>query len=119
LHAIEFLTGFIVGTNLTGNGKEMDVCGSTITLQLSEGAKAKSLMQKSSIDSKFDAVYTIYNMMFYSKQLAFSCNSLYEVGLTTGRSTLLGILDVNRIINNLSHSFITAYDSFIRLKTFL
>lgn len=44
LHTIEFLTGFIVGTNLTGNGKEMKVCGSTFTMQLSEAEKVKSLM---------------------------------------------------------------------------
>jgi len=80
LNFVEFVTGFSVGTNLTGNTDALTVCSNTISNDfVSNGIVIYENILSLSPPQLFIAAYSMWDILYYSEYLVNSCTLLGKV----------------------------------------
>ena len=120
LNLVQFVTGFAVGSNLTGNDVTLNMCQDTLSLNIVTNSmifteNALSL----SITKWFLAAYSMWDIFYFSNQLVNSCALLgYAVELNFSESKV-GMFKISRLLNNVSNNYDNAYQSYDNVKSFM
>lgn len=86
---------------------------------IGNGLDIASLMQARNINNTFTALYSFYDMIFYSNQLLVSCTGVFMAAGEEADQTAGGLFSLSRLFFNFSHNFVTAIDDYLVLSTFL
>ena len=113
MNAISFMSGFVYGSNLTGNGEEMTRCNSYVENNIN--AKVSSMMYSASnitINNTFDGLYAFYNILYVAHPTVTSCSLYASEGTSTLKNNFVNILDLGKLMDNFIHNLMTAYDDY-------
>ena len=79
LNTVEFVTGFAVGTNLTGTTETLNLCQNTLSYDIiTKGEIFGENIATIKPSLWFTGLYALWDVLFYSNQLVSSCTNLYD-----------------------------------------
>jgi hypothetical protein len=117
---VQFMTGFLVGSNLTGSDETLHHCQNTLSNEIVyNGVIFGENIVSTDPPTIFTALYSLYDMMFYSNDLVDKCTLLGYAVKDTANATFVGIKKPSRVLNNLSNNFDNAYSSYNDVKMFM
>ena len=77
LNLVDFITGFLLGSNLTVNSEALTLCNSTLENDIILNLKtAKDGLLSGDIANYFTSAFALYSVMFYSNDLVTNCFNL-------------------------------------------
>jgi len=120
LNFVQYVTGFAVGSNLTGDDVTLNMCQDTFSLNIvTNGVIFTENALSVSMTNWFLAAYSMWDIFYYSNQLVNSCALLkYAIELNFKESKA-GMFKISRLLNNLSNNYDNAYQSYDNVKSFM
>lgn len=119
-YAVQFATGFLIGSNLTGQTETLYTCEST----LSNDIMAKTLVFSDNILSTqppklFTAAYAMWDIFYYSESLVYDCTLLGEEMKINWKNTMQNLWNISKLLNNVSNNYDNAFSSYTDVKSFM
>lgn len=120
LNLVQFVTGFAVGSNLTGDDVTLNMCQNTFSLNIvTNGVIFTENALSLSLTKWFFAAYSMWDIFYYSNQLVNSCALLKYAMELNYEESKIGMFKISRLLNNLSNNYDNAYQSYDNVKSFM